>query len=52
LLDWFAVLCREPVETVLAELPRRLLFPQVLLKSWEDHMKYMHEVEAATDGGS
>ena len=48
LLDWFAVLRQYPEDDVLAKLGGRLPFPEVLLKSWEDHLHYlqtMPEVE-------
>jgi MoxR-like ATPase len=41
LLDWFAVLCRHPQDETLAQLKGQLPFPEVLLKSWEDHLRYL-----------
>jgi len=41
LLDWFAVLRRHPKDEVLTQLKGELLYPDVLLKSWEDHLRYL-----------
>ncbi len=41
LLDWFAVLRQHPEDEILAELKGQLLFPEVMLKSWEDHLRYL-----------
>jgi MoxR-like ATPase len=41
LLDWFAVLQQYPEDDILANLDGRLPFPEVLLKSWEDHLRYL-----------
>jgi len=41
LLDWFAVLRRHPKDQVLEQLKGQLPFPEVLLKSWEDHLRYL-----------
>jgi MoxR-like ATPase len=41
LLDWFAVLRQYPEDGILAKLDGRLPFPEVLLKSWEDHLRYL-----------
>lgn len=41
LLDWVAVLRQYPEDHVLANLEGRLPFPEVLLKSWEDHLRYL-----------
>lgn len=46
LLDWFAVLHRYPEDDALRRLEGRLPFPEVLLKSWEDHLRYV-----AREGG-
>ena len=46
LLDWFAVLRRHPEDEVLAELKGQLPFPEVLLKSWEDHLRYLQASNA------
>lgn len=44
LLDWFAVLGRHPEDEALAQLQGQLPFPEVLLKSWEDHLRYLQAV--------
>ncbi len=44
LLDWFAVLRRHPEDEALAQLKGQLPFPEVLLKSWEDHLRYLQPV--------
>lgn len=41
LLDWFAVLRRFPEDEVLKQLENELPFPEVLLKKWEDHLRYL-----------
>ena len=41
LIDWFQVLRRHPEEEVLAQLHGKLPFAGVLLKSWEDHIRYL-----------
>ncbi len=41
LLDWFAVLRQFPKDEVLKQLEEKLLFPEVLLKKWEDHLRYL-----------
>jgi len=40
LLDWVAVLQQFPQDEVLKQLEGDLLFPEVLLKKWEDHLRY------------
>lgn len=41
LLDWFAVLQQFPEDEVLQELESKIPFPEVLLKKWEDHLRYL-----------
>ncbi|MCT7953139.1 MoxR family ATPase [Ancylothrix sp. C2] len=41
LLDWFAVLHQFPKDEVLKQLEGELPFPEVLLKKWEDHLRYL-----------
>lgn len=41
LLDWFAVLSRHPKDKALTLLNGELPYPDVLLKSWEDHQRYL-----------
>jgi MoxR-like ATPase len=41
LLDWVAVLQQFPQDEVLKLLEGDLLFPEVLLKKWEDHLRYL-----------
>lgn len=41
LIDWFEVLRRYPDNEVLAKLDGKLPYPGVLLKSWEDHIRYL-----------
>lgn len=44
LLDWFAVLRQFPQDELLKQLQGELPFPEVLLKKWEDHLRYLkHE---------
>ncbi len=42
LLDWFAVLQQFPEDEVLQELESKIPFPEVLLKKWEDHLRYLN----------
>lgn len=41
LIDWFKVLQRYPKDEALGHLGGQLPFPGVLLKSWEDHIRYL-----------
>ncbi|MEH1887724.1 AAA family ATPase [Nostoc sp.] len=41
LLDWFAVLRQFPEDEVLKQLEGEIPFPEVLLKKWEDHLRYL-----------
>ena len=41
LIDWFRVLRHHPEDKVLTMLDGRLPFPSVLLKSWDDHRRYL-----------
>ena len=49
LLDWFAVLRRYPEDEALAQLGGELPFPEVLLKKWEDHLRYLQEIPTEAD---
>jgi MoxR-like ATPase len=44
LIDWFRVLRRYPEDEVMAKLKGQLPFLEVLLKSWEDHRRYLQTV--------
>ncbi len=44
LLDWFAVLRQFPQDEVLEQLQGEIPFPEVLLKKWEDHLRYLKDV--------
>ena len=41
LIDWFNILRRHPEEEVLKKLDGKLPYPGLLLKSWEDHRRYL-----------
>ncbi len=41
LLDWFAVLQQFPEDQILQELESKIPFPEVLLKKWKDHLRYL-----------
>jgi len=43
LMDWFRVLRHYPEDQILAELSQKLLYPGVLLKSWDDYNRYAKE---------
>jgi len=43
LLDWFAVLSQFPEDEALAKLEGKLPFPEVLLKKWQDHLRYLED---------
>ncbi|MDJ0636254.1 MAG: MoxR family ATPase [Xenococcaceae cyanobacterium MO_188.B29] len=43
LLDWFAVLREFPQDEVLKQLQGQIPFPEILLKKWEDHQRYLSE---------
>lgn len=40
LMDWFRVLSQYPQDEVLKKLEKELLYPGVLLKSWDDYRRY------------
>lgn len=40
LMDWFRVLSHYPQDEVLKKLEKELLYPGVLLKSWDDYHRY------------
>jgi hypothetical protein len=44
LIDWFNVLHRYPEDEALAKLDHKLPYPSVLLKSWDDHRRYLTEI--------
>lgn len=44
LLDWIAVMRQYPEDEILAKLEGVLPYPEVLLKSWEDHLRYLQTV--------
>ena len=44
LIDWFRVLQQYPQDEALAKLDGKLPFGSVLLKSWEDHQRYLRQV--------
>lgn len=46
LIDWFRVLRRYPQDEILAKLDGKLPYPSVLLKSWEDHRRYLARTSA------
>jgi hypothetical protein len=41
MLDWFRVLNWYPEDEALGKLEGKLPFAEVLLKRWEDHMRYL-----------
>lgn len=41
LIDWFRVLRRYPQDEVLAKLDGKIPYAGVLLKNWEDHVRYL-----------
>ncbi|MGB6297541.1 MAG: MoxR family ATPase [Rivularia sp. (in: cyanobacteria)] len=43
LIDWFKVLKRYPEDEVLAKLDGKLPFAGVLLKTWQDHVRYLRK---------
>lgn len=46
LLDWFAVLRQYSEDEALEQLRGQLPFPEVLLKKWEDHLRYLQTTSA------
>jgi MoxR-like ATPase len=44
LIDWFAILRRHPDDEALSLLKGILPYPEVLLKSWEDHLRYLQSL--------
>jgi MoxR-like ATPase len=45
LIDWFRVLRRYPDDEALTKLGGKLPYPTVLLKSWDDHRRYLAYVD-------
>ena len=45
LIDWFRVLNRYPKDEALAKLDGKLPFSSVLIKSWNDHQRYLRKTE-------
>ncbi|MEM6752909.1 MAG: MoxR family ATPase, partial [Cyanobacteria bacterium P01_C01_bin.38] len=43
LIDWFRVLKKYPEDEVLAKLDGKLPFAGVLLKTWQDHVRYLRK---------
>ncbi|MDA0266935.1 MAG: MoxR family ATPase [Cyanobacteria bacterium] len=43
LLDWFRVIETYPEDTIIGEIDKGLLHPSILLKSWEDHKRYLNQ---------
>jgi MoxR-like ATPase len=43
LIDWFRVLSSAPKDEALEKLKGQLPYPSVLLKSWEDHSRYLSQ---------
>jgi MoxR-like ATPase len=43
LIDWFRVLRRYPQDEVLAKLEGKIPYAGVLLKSWDDHVRYLNQ---------
>lgn len=41
LIDWFNILRRHPQDEVLQKLDGKLPYPGLLLKSWDDHRRYL-----------
>lgn len=46
LIDWFRVLKHYPEDEALTKLEGQLPFGSVLVKSWEDHQRYLQQTEA------
>ena len=44
LIDWFRVLRLYPEDDILSKLNGELPFADVLLKSWDDHRRYLEHV--------
>lgn len=49
LIDWFDMLSRIPPDTALAQFQGRLPFPSVLLKSWDDHRRFIARAELGNE---
>lgn len=46
LIDWIDILRRHPEDEILAKLEGKLPFPGILLKSWEDHRRYLARLDS------
>ena len=45
LIDWFSILKEFPAEEALAKLEGELPFSEILLKKWEDHLRYLKNAD-------
>ncbi|MDJ1177535.1 MoxR family ATPase [Roseofilum sp. BLCC_M91] len=50
LIDWFEVLRRNSEDEILAQLDDQLPYLGVLLKSWDDHQRYLRQFAEDEDG--
>jgi len=48
LIDWFRVLRDYPEDKDLVELDGKLPYPSVLLKSWDDHRRYLEHKQTGS----
>lgn len=48
LIDWFNILRRYPQDEILTKLDGKLPYPGVLLKSWDDHRRYLARTASKT----
>ena len=48
LVDWFTVLRHYPEDEILTKLDRTLPYPGVLLKSWEDHQRFLARANSSS----
>lgn len=46
LIDWFSVLRSYPQDKVLAKLGGELPYSSILLKSWDDHQRYLEQISS------
>jgi MoxR-like ATPase len=51
LIDWFRVLRHQPQDEIIGKLMGELLYPGVLLKSWDDYRRYTELMRRRVDPG-
>jgi MoxR-like ATPase len=51
LMDWVRILSHYDSDEILGKLKTELLYPGVLLKSWDDYRRYGEQIQSGSSGG-